>query len=55
MQLWLAERIGAQPSEVSDWVRGVHVPVPSTRQAIARALGRHESELWPDLERKTAA
>lgn len=47
MQIWLAQRVDVHPSEISDYVRGVHVPVEATRQQIARALDVPESTLWP--------
>lgn len=47
MQAWLAERVGCDPSEMSNYVRGLHVPRADRRAAIAAALGRTEEELWP--------
>lgn len=54
-QDWLAEQVGADVYQVSRWVRGVHVPIETTRQAIARALGRHVEEVFPTEQYEEAA
>jgi lambda repressor-like predicted transcriptional regulator len=48
-QTWLAARIGKHESEVSRYINRGLIPDEDTRQAIADALGRQPSELWPDL------
>lgn len=55
-QKWLASRVGTDSAQISDYCRGVHVPKPSTRAAIASALGRHENELFgPEAVTEAAA
>jgi hypothetical protein len=56
-QKWLVEQllrrgIRADKSQVSNWVRGLHVPVEPTREAIADILGRQIA--WSDLEARAA-
>lgn len=46
-QSWLAERIGIDPAQLSRIVNGFHAP-EATRDAIADALGRETSELFPE-------
>lgn len=64
MQLWLTaqlwpdatnDELRRRAGEVSDWVRGVHTPVASTRTRIAQALRRHESDLFPPNAEQDAA
>lgn len=51
MQLWLAQRVGCHPSEISDYVRGVHVPREPKRSQIARELDVTLTELgWEEHE-----
>lgn len=54
--VWLAKRIGKDPSEVTRYLRGLH-PDDLTKRAIANALGRQLSELgWEDAPvQETAA
>lgn len=47
-QKWLAAQVGTDSAQISDYCRGVHLPQASTRLAIAKTLGRHVDELWPD-------
>lgn len=54
MQIWLAKQIGCDPSDVSNYVRGLHVPEKARRDAIALALGRTSDELWPRDEQAAA-
>lgn len=55
MQVWLAREVDCHPSEISDYVRGVHVPAEGTRARISVALRQNIDELWPDdAERQTA-
>lgn len=54
-QDWLADQVGADVYQVSRWVRGVHVPVEATREAIACALGRHVDEIFPGESMAEAA
>lgn len=51
-QTWLVEQliargIRADRSQVHGWVWGLHVPVETTRQAIADALCRQVDEVFP--------
>lgn len=48
MQVWLARQTGQHPSEISDYVRGVHVPAQATRARIACVLGVDVNDLWPE-------
>lgn len=51
----IAAEIGMDPAQLSRIVNGLHAP-DSTREAIARALGRKVEELWPvEAETKAAA
>jgi hypothetical protein len=54
-QSWLAERIGQNQSEVSRIVNRGLVPDEEIRLAIAEALRRDPSELWPELHERAAA
>lgn len=54
-QNWLAEQVGCDPSDMSNYVRGLHVPEETRRVAIAAALGRHPDELWPPAAEQQAA
>jgi lambda repressor-like predicted transcriptional regulator len=54
-QSWLASTIGKDQSEVSRIVNRGLVPDEEIRLAIASALGREPSELWPELHQKDAA
>lgn len=54
-QTWLAERIGADPTQVWGWVHGLHVPQEATRLRIAEVLGRTTEELWPGIDLEQAA
>lgn len=51
-QSWLARRIGKDQSEVSRYIRRGMLPDEETRAAIAEALGREVSDLWPEPELK---
>lgn len=53
-QSWLAERIGQAQSEVSRYINRGMIPDEATRTAIADALNRQPSELWPDLHHEAA-
>jgi transcriptional regulator with XRE-family HTH domain len=58
-QKWLVRELRAagvriEASQVSDYCGGKHLPQPSTRQAIAKALGRRETQLWPGVQRSAA-
>lgn len=47
--VWLAKRIGKDPSEVTRYLRGLH-PDDHTKLAICSALGRQLAELgWEDI------
>lgn len=48
-QSWLARTIGKDQAEVSRYVNRGLLPDADTRAAIAKALGREVSELWPNL------
>ncbi len=48
-QSWLAERVGVDQATMSRYVHGLHIP-DDKRRAIAEALGREISELWPESE-----
>lgn len=52
-QVWLADRVGVDPATINRIIHGLHAP-DATRQAIADALNRSVSELWPE-ERGQAA
>jgi transcriptional regulator with XRE-family HTH domain len=54
-QSWLARRIGKDQGEVSRYVSRGMLPDEATRLAIAEALNRAPSELWPDLHDTVAA
>lgn len=54
-QSWLAAQIGKDQAEVSRIVNRGLVPDEQDRLAIAAALVRDPSELWPDLHSKAAA
>lgn len=61
-QVWLAIQLSASlgravyKQEISAWVRGLHVPEPQTREAIAGVLGVPESALFAhDAPREKAA
>jgi lambda repressor-like predicted transcriptional regulator len=45
-QSWLAGQAGIREDQLSRIVNGLHCD-PSTREAIAKALGRSVDELWP--------
>jgi lambda repressor-like predicted transcriptional regulator len=55
MQNWLAAQVGKDPSEISNYVRGLHVPAEPTRDLIADALGMKNSDLWPDEDHDVKA
>lgn len=54
MQKWLAEAVGVDASQISDYVRGLHVPAEPTRAAIAQALDVPEHDLWPATQSEAA-
>lgn len=45
-QIWLARRVGKDPSEISRIVNGLH-PSDDTKEAIAEVLGKQIEDLWP--------
>jgi hypothetical protein len=58
-QKWLTRELKAagiriDASQVSDYCGGKHLPVASTRAAIARVLGRHERDLFETETEKAA-
>jgi hypothetical protein len=54
-QSWLAREIGKDQAEVSRIANRGLVPDEDVRLAIAKALRRDPSELWPELHTKAAA
>ena len=46
MWKWLAHEIGVTPTTMSRWLAGRWAPGKDHRAAIARALGRSESDLF---------
>lgn len=53
-QKWLVRELAKagvkiDASQVSDYCGGKHLPQPSTRLAIADALGRHVDDLFPAI------
>lgn len=52
-QSWLSRQTGIDPSRLNHIVHGLHA-AQDEAQAIADALGRQVSELWPDDEPKAA-
>lgn len=46
-QAWLGRTIGADAAQINRYVHGVHLPGPSTQEAIARALGRPVDVVFP--------
>jgi lambda repressor-like predicted transcriptional regulator len=55
MQNWLAAQVGCDPSDISNYVRGLHVPSERRRELIADALGMQISDLWPEADEQKAA
>jgi transcriptional regulator with XRE-family HTH domain len=53
-QSWLAERTGIDRATVSRIAQGLPPSEPQA-QALAEALGREISELWPVADEKAAA
>ena len=49
-QKWLAARVGTDQGQISDYCRGVHLPQPSMRAAIAEAVGEPVERLFPAHE-----
>lgn len=54
-QKWLAAKVGTDQGQISDYCRGVHLPQPSTRAAIAKALGEPIEALFPEPTEAAAA
>ena len=43
----IAARLDVDPKTVRRWLNG-RVPYPTSRAALARLVGVHEADLWPD-------
>jgi transcriptional regulator with XRE-family HTH domain len=53
-QSWLARTVGVDRTLVNRYVHGIHLPERATQEAIAHALGRTVSDVFPDTERVAA-
>lgn len=49
-QAWLADRIGAHVTSISDWERGVNQPSARHLRGIAEALGVTVESLYADTD-----
>jgi lambda repressor-like predicted transcriptional regulator len=54
-QTWLAAQVGIDPADLNRIVNRGLIPNEKTRLAIAAALVRDPSELWPELHEKAVA
>ena len=50
-QAELARKTRMNQTHISEIERNVRQPWPKARRSIARVLGVHPHELWPDLEK----
>ncbi|MDG4798563.1 DUF5753 domain-containing protein [Micromonospora sp. WMMD1082] len=48
----LAAKIGVDPKTTDRWLRQGRIPHPGHRATAAAALGRDESDIWPDTTRR---